>query len=142
MSFTDFWGNFGEILEFLGKISSKNWLRNIVALIAGIEKNFSQGGGSGEGRHPVYLTLQLTKNTKNGLLKFCIFVKISRFHNFSICGKISIQKFSFFEIFKILPFLKCSVLVFCGTLSEILNFFRVFSLLFFTLSEWFLHVIC
>ena len=50
----------------------------------------------------------------------------------------------FFEkkFFKILPCLQCSVIVFCGTLSEILNFFRVFSLLFFFLQKWFLHVIC
>jgi len=52
---------------FLGNFLSKNWLRIIDALIAGIEKNFSQGGGSGEGRHPVYLTLQLSENTKNVL---------------------------------------------------------------------------
>jgi len=51
----------------LENFSSKNCLRIIDALIAVIEKNFSQGGGSGEGRHPVYLTLQITKNTKNGL---------------------------------------------------------------------------
>jgi len=35
-----FWGNFA----FLGKISFKNWLRNIVALIAGIEKKIFAGG--------------------------------------------------------------------------------------------------
>jgi len=78
--------------------------------------------------------------------KFCIFWKIlKKFAFLRIWKKFAIFKiFAFFgkNFFKILSCLKCSVLVFCGTLSEILNFFRVFSLLFFTLSEWFLHVIC
>ena len=78
--------------------------------------------------------------------KFCTFWKIwKKFAFLRIWERFTFfWKFCIFwkNFFKILPCLKCSVLVFCGTLSEILNFFRVFSLLFFTLSEWFLHVIC
>ena len=60
--------------------------------------------------------------------KICIFLKILHF-----LEKIFFQNFAF---------LKCSVYHFCGSWREILNFFKVFSLLFFTLKEWFLHVIC
>ena len=52
-----------------------------------------------------------------------------------------LQIFIFWN-FQNFAFLKCSVYHFCGSWREILNFFKVFSLLFFTLSEWFLHVIC
>ena len=70
--------------------------------------------------------------------KICIFEKMGKMYIF-------FWKFCIFwkkNFFKILSCLKCSVLVFCGTLCEILNFFRVFSLLFFFLQKRFLHVIC
>jgi len=101
--FWNFWRNFGIFGE-----NFKNWLRNIVALIAGIEKNFSQGGGSGEGRHPVYLTLQLTKNTKNEPFGNFAFLQ-----NFVLGSKILLFWAKFLVRFQIFNFLEKIFSKFC-----------------------------